>query len=260
MALAPCRKCGKIISTDAAVCPTCGAPTRRLPDRPDVPPVPLFRKPSPQPVAVTRSPQPSEEAQPRPTPRPLSKAAREAVIRRRLVWGLGAIATLLVLLGLTRVAGSWVVLSPLALVCAVAVGLGLHTAIRGRRLPFFPQTRRAHGFLLALGAVLVWVAASQLVPQSLKEQQRLAAEQQQEAERQRQLHAQAACHIYIQARLKVPSTAEFSVFPVIVPRDGGGYIVKGSVEAQNAFGAKLHREYVCAADATGRVLEAGLDE
>jgi len=89
---------------------------------------------------------------------------------------------------------------------------------------------------------------------------RRAAEQQQEAERKRQLSARAACQVHIRARLKVPSTAKFSVFPVIVPGDAGGYVVKGSVEAQNSFGAKLHREYVCAVDGRGRVLEAGLLE
>ena len=194
MALTQCRECGREVSIQAGACPHCGAPEQAGGMAPAVAASPTgasaFRRPPPPPTRAGATPHQSRESDEAPAQARVTKAAQEAAFRRRLIWGLAGVAIVLFALGLSRTLGSWVVLSPLALLCVVGVGLGLHTALRRRSLPFFPQTRRAHGLLLALGAVLVWVAASQLVPQSLEERKRLAEEQQQEAERQQQLRAQ----------------------------------------------------------------------
>ena len=54
--------------------------------------------------------------------------------------------------------------------------------------------------------------------------------------------------------------ASFSRKSVIEPQSEGGYLVGGFVDAQNAFGVKLRRNYVCSVDSAGRVITAGLLE
>lgn len=54
-----------------------------------------------------------------------------------------------------------------------------------------------------------------------------------------------ACHEWIKAQLKAPSTADFTDEPWDV--DGDVYTATGSVDAQNSFGAKLRSRYVCKA-------------
>lgn len=187
MTLAQCRECGRQVSIKAGTCPHCGAPQQAGGMAPAVAASPAgasaFRRPPAPPTPVGATPHQSRESDEAPAQARVTKAVQEAAFRRRLVWGLAGVAIVLFALGLTRTLGSWIVLSPLALVCAVAAGLGLHTVLRGRSLPFFPNTRRAHGFLLALSALLMWTVALQLVPQSIEERK-------QEAERQQQLRAQ----------------------------------------------------------------------
>lgn len=181
MALAQCRECGRQVSIQAGACPHCGAPQQPEGMAPAVAAsaagASAFRRAPPPPTRAGATRHQSRESDEAPAQARVTKAAQEAAFRRRLIWGLAGVAIVLFALGLSRTLGSWVVLSPLALLCAVAGGLGLHTAIRGRSLPFFPHTRRAHGLLLAVGAVLVWTAASGLVPQSLEEQKRQTTRQ-----------------------------------------------------------------------------------
>jgi hypothetical protein len=151
-------------------------------------------------------------------------------------------------------------LLPIGLACAVVGGLGCRTAILGRSLPFFSRSRRAHGILLALVAIVVWAVAYQVVPKTLEEKQQEEREAQDEAARKALIAVQVACEFYIKARLKVPSTARFADFPAIVRNDDGSYVVKGEVDAQNAFGVMLRKPYICSVGPGGTVREGGLVE
>ena len=46
----------------------------------------------------------------------------------------------------------------------------------------------------------------------------------------------------------------------VIPHDDGGYLIRGSVDAQNVFGAKLRRNYLCAVDSAGRAVNGGVLE
>jgi len=191
MALTQCRECGREVPIQAGACPHCGAPEQAGGRAPAVAASPTgasaFRRPPPPPTPGGATPHQSRDSDEAPAQARVTKAAQEAAFRRRLIWGLAGVAIVLFALGLSRTLGSWVVLSPLALLCVVAVGLGLHTALRGRSLPFFPNTRRAHGVLLTLVAVTAWVVASAFVPRTLEEKQQEARNEtaRQEAARKR---------------------------------------------------------------------------
>jgi TRAP-type uncharacterized transport system substrate-binding protein len=45
-----------------------------------------------------------------------------------------------------------------------------------------------------------------------------------------------------------------------LPSDDGGYLIRGSVDAQNAFGAMLRRNYLCAVNSCGQVVSGGVLE
>ena len=66
--------------------------------------------------------------------------------------------------------------------------------------------------------------------------------------------------LYVLQHLQAPSSAAFSHSAAIAPSDDGGYLIRGSVDAQNAFGVKLRRNYLCAVDSAGRVMSGGVLE
>lgn len=57
------------------------------------------------------------------------------------------------------------------------------------------------------------------------------------------LDAQSICHTFVERQLKAPSSAEFSGDRVT--HSGSTWTVKGSVDAQNSFGAMLRKSYTC---------------
>jgi hypothetical protein len=193
------------------------------------------------------------------------------MIRRRLLWGGGALALVLVLLGLARTVSMWVVLAPLGVICLGAMGLNLLRALQNQGLPYLPKTRRVHSLLVVLATPFLFALAFAIVPKTYQEQQRLeqmqredarlkAEEAQQAAEKERRGQAHSACQLYVLEHLQAPSSAAFSHAAAIVPSDDGGYLIRGSVDAQNAFGAKLRRNYLCAVDSAGRVVNGGVLE
>lgn len=56
--------------------------------------------------------------------------------------------------------------------------------------------------------------------------------------------AQDVCEQFVEARLKAPSTAEFSG-NATVTEGGGLWTVTGDVDAENSFGAPIRTTYVC---------------
>lgn len=137
-------------------------------------------------------------------------------------------------------------------------------AIQNEGPPGFPRTRRVHSLLVVLVAPLLFAIAVAIVPKTSEEQRQFDEFQRQEAQRQaeqeRRLQAHAACQVYVRERLKAPSSAEFSRSAAIAPREEGGYLIRGSVEAQNAFGVKLRRNYLCAVDPAGQVVSGSVLE
>jgi len=111
---------------------------------------------------------------------------------------------------------------------------------------------------------LLFALAFGFVPKTYQEQQRLEQMQredaQQAAEKERRVQAHSACQLYVLQHLQAPSSAAFSHSAAIVPSDDGGYLIRGSVDAQNAFGAMLRRNYLCAVDSAGRVVNGGVLE
>ena len=261
MALTQCRECRREVPAQMKACPHCGAQqlAASMADAvtPGAPAASTFRRP---PVAPSR---PAGSASPPPGPRPsatqsrLTKTAREALARQRLLWGGSLAAVVLLLLGLARTVSMWMVLAPFGILCLGAMVVGALRAIQSEGLPFFPRTRRVHSLLVVLAAPIVFLIAFDLAPKTIAEQRQFDEMQQraeqQRAEKDQRLHAQIACQTYVAERLKAPSSAEFSRSTEIVPRDEGGYLVRGSVEAQNAFGVKLRRGYLCAVDPAGQV-------
>jgi len=49
----------------------------------------------------------------------------------------------------------------------------------------------------------------------------------------------------VKQRLRAPSTAEFPSFYFQIYRDGDTFTVRSHVDAQNSFGAKLRKQYIC---------------
>src|SRR5262245_12555700 len=64
--------------------------------------------------------------------------------------------------------------------------------------------------------------------------------------------AEAAAHSFVRARLKAPSTADFSDDLTFANNDGS-YVVSGAVDAQNSYGTMIRTRYVCTVEpkATG---------
>lgn len=268
MALTRCPACQKEMPAETVACAHCGAPQLAASmagaaapgsTRPST-----FRRPpaAPSRTAGSASP-PAGTATPATQPR-LTKTAREAVARQRLLWGGSLAAVVLLLLGLARTVSMWMVLAPLGILCLGAMVVGALRGIQNKGLPSFPKTRRAHSLLVVLAAPFVFLVAFDLAPKTLEEQRHFDEMQrraeQQRAEKDQRLHAHLACQTYVTERLKAPSSAEFSRSAEIVPRDEGGYLIRGSIEAQNAFGVKLRRNYLCAVDPAGQVVRGTVVE
>src|SRR5262249_49138258 len=214
---------------------------------------------------------PAPPTLPSPLPTYKAKTAQDAVVRRQLLWGVGALSVLLLLLALASLVSMWMFLVPLGVICLTAMVIGLSRALQNRGLPYLPKTRRVHSLLLILVAPLLFIVAFDRGPKTFEQQQiwneiKLANERAEnesklkKLEKDRRFDAQITCQIYLQNRLQAPSSATFSRKSVIDPRSEGGYLVAGFVDAQNAFGVKLRRNYVCAVDSAGRVINAGLVE
>jgi hypothetical protein len=256
MALTLCETCQTPLLAGTQACPRCGVSISRGTATPSG--TSTFRKPS-----VLLSPRLGTTV-PNPPSVTSGQHVHEDTVRRRLLWGGAAIAGLSVLLILARTITMWMLLAPLGLLCLGALAVGLLRALQNQGLPSLPKTRRVHSLLLAVAAPLVFILAVAIVPKTAREQrqydefQRLEA--QREADKEHRLQAQVGCEVYIRERLKAPSSADFSSSVAIAPREEGGYVVRGSVDAQNAFGAKLRRIYVCAVDAAGGVVTGSLLE
>jgi hypothetical protein len=57
--------------------------------------------------------------------------------------------------------------------------------------------------------------------------------------------ARWACQDFVRARLKAPSTAKFPCEETVFDEGEGSYTVQSCVDAQNAFGAILRKQYIC---------------
>lgn len=270
MALTQCRACRREIPAETNACPHCGAQQSTgdmvASAALSAPGTSTFRRPpapSSHPAGSAARARSAAAPQPTTQPRP-TKTAREAVARQRLLWGGSVGALVLLLLGLARTVSMWMVLAPLGILCLGAMGVGALRAIQNEGLPSLPKTRRVHSLLVVLVAPLLFAIALAIVPKTAEEQRRFDEFQRQEAQRQaeheRRLQAHAACQVYVSERLKAPSSAEFSPSAAIVPRDEGGYLIRGIVDAQNAFGTKLHRNYLCAVDPAGQVVSGTVVE
>lgn len=268
MALTQCRECRREIPAQTNACPHCGAQQLAASMAgavtPGAPAASTFRRPPAAPSRTVSSASPPAGPPPPATQPRLTKTAREAVARQRLLWGGSVAALVLLLLGLARTISMWMVLAPLGILCLGAMVVGALRAIQNEGLPSFPKTRRVHSLLVVLAAPLVFLTAFGLGPKTMEEQRQFD-EMQQRAEQQRieadrRRHAHLACQIYVTERLKAPSSAEFSRSAEIVPRDEGGYLIRGSIEAQNAFGVNLRRNYLCAVDPAGQVVRGTVVE
>jgi hypothetical protein len=62
--------------------------------------------------------------------------------------------------------------------------------------------------------------------------------------------AQIKAERFVRTTLRAPSTAKFSGSSV-VEQGNGVFVVRGAVDAQNAFGAMLRKNYVCRVQRTG---------
>lgn len=58
--------------------------------------------------------------------------------------------------------------------------------------------------------------------------------------------ARRACHDYVEASLKAPSTASFS--SESARKQGNVYIATGIVDSENGFGAKIRNVFTCTVD------------
>ena len=143
-------------------------------------------------------------------------------------------AVVFLLLGLARTVSMWMVLAPLGILCLGAMGVGALRAILNEGLPSFPKTRRVHSLIVVLAAPLLFMIAIAIVPKTGQEQRQFdkfqRLEVQRQADKEHRLQAQVACQVYVSERLKAPSSADFSPSAAIVPRDEGGYLVRGGVE------------------------------
>ena len=62
--------------------------------------------------------------------------------------------------------------------------------------------------------------------------------------------ARVVCENFVSDRLKAPGSAEFNR-PEITPDRDGQWVVRGSVDADNAFGATMRVDYTCTVRDTG---------
>jgi len=62
----------------------------------------------------------------------------------------------------------------------------------------------------------------------------------------------SSCERAVKAQLKSPSTAEFSDHRW-GDRSGGGFILKGSVDSENGFGAMIRSTWICEINASGSI-------
>lgn len=190
-----------------------------------------FRRP---PATPSRTAGSAARARPAATKPRLTTTAREAVARQRLIWIGGVAAVVFLLLGLARTVSMWMVLAPLGILCLGAMGVGALRAILNEGLPSFPKTRRVHSLIVVLAAPLLFMIAIAIVPKTGQEQRQFdkfqRLEVQRQADKEHRLQAQVACQVYVSERLKAPSSADFSPSAAIVPRDEGGYLVRGGVE------------------------------
>jgi len=66
------------------------------------------------------------------------------------------------------------------------------------------------------------------------------------------------CQAFVKERLKAPATAKFSN-EVRREMEGGFYIVTGSVDSQNSFGATLRSKYNCMVTKDGALRNLDLE-
>ncbi len=269
MTLAQCPACGGEVSTETGNCRRCGAVASTSqgppPAKPASPPGPRFRKPLP-PTASKAEQESAVISRASLGSTGVTTATREAAIRQRLLWGGGALALVSVLFVLARAVTMMVVLVPLGILCLAAVGLGLVLGVMNRGLPYLPRTRRVHSLLLVVAAPFAFALAVGIVPKNAAEQHEFeesvkrAATAQAEADRQSK--ATSDCQSYILEHLQVPSSASLPGSPKVFrwDRQEGGYVIRGAVEAQNAFGARLRRVYECTADAGGQLVSGRILE
>lgn len=57
--------------------------------------------------------------------------------------------------------------------------------------------------------------------------------------------AVAACHDFIDKRLKAPATADYQWVPEVTGSGAGPWTVRGYVDSENSFGAKLRMNFDC---------------
>ncbi len=267
MALAHCRACGGEVSTEAACCPHCGvlasASQGPPPAKSASPPSSLFRKP-PSPAAARTQQETTVVTPPTLGSTGVTRAARESAIRQRMLWGGGALAASSILLVLARTVTMMVVLVPLGLLCTAATGIGIVRAFQNRGLPYLPRTRRLHSVLLVVVVPFFFAVAFQVTPRTAADQCRLdeiaAKRALEEATSDETLTKN--CQIQIIGGLQVPSSVSFPGSTKVFrwDRQEGGYVIRGAVEAQNAFGARLRRIYECTADSGGQLVSGRILE
>ncbi len=269
MAVAQCRACGGEVPAEATCCARCGAlatASKGPPPAKSASPLSSrFRKP-PLPAAARTEQETTVIRRPSSASTGVTRAACEAAIRQRLLWSGSVLALVSILFVLARNVTMMVVVVPLVILCLGAMGLGLVRGLLNRGLPYLPQTRRVHSLLLVVVAPVVLGVLGQIVPmtsaerrQSEEDARRAAAAQ---AETDRQSKATSDCQSYILEHLQVPSSASLPGSPKVFrwDRQEGGYVIRGAVEAQNAFGARLRRVYECTADAGGQLVSGRILE
>jgi len=130
--------------------------------------------------------------------------------------------------------------------------------LTNRTLPYLPRTWRVHSLLVVVIVPFVFAIAVHVIPKTTKEQREFDESRRRtpaaQADEERQSRVKLDCEVYVRQRLQVPSTADFSPSAKLSSREDGGYLVRGWVEAQNAFGAKFRRQYDCAIDGSGQVI------
>jgi hypothetical protein len=108
---------------------------------------------------------------------------------------------------------------------------------------YYGMTKRGHiitaivftaVFLCCIGAIQGWWAESDPEPQPLIEQ------------------AKSVCYDAVLSQIKAPSTAELAEIGAY-PEEGDQWIVNGTFDAQNSFGAMLRSEFTCSLHQSGDV-------
>ena len=67
----------------------------------------------------------------------------------------------------------------------------------------------------------------------------------------RSVEAKSACHQTVRSNLKAPSTAKFSSTVAGHNTRANDYLVTGTVDAQNSFGAMVRSEFQCVVVTSG---------